>query len=382
MKKKVLIISYYDWWNIRQKYFAEWFLEHGYQVKYITSNFNHITKKRKKKDEIPPIGEVIEVPIYKHNLSLKRIRSNLYFSNKIKAYLKHNDYDIIICLIPCNSLGNALMYYRKKNPNVKIIIDILDLWPETLPFHKLKYLFSPCLYLWKNMRDLAIKSADVIITECSLFKQEINGELNNKKSYVLYLQKNNGYDFRYKETNKYLSFAYLGSINNIIDIDNIVKLLSLINKKIKVKLEIIGCGSSEREFIEKSKREGIEVNYHGAIFDEIKKHEILQKCHFGLNMMKESVIVGLTTKSMDYLRENLPLINSIPHDTKNLINKYESGININASNIEHSSFQLINISDDSYNQLALNAKKMFDENFSNSIYLKKLDFILKEIVKN
>lgn len=381
MKKKVLIVSYYDWWNIRQKYYAEWFLKEGYQIEYITSDFNHITKEKKSLSKIPEFGQMIEVPTYKNNLSLKRIYSNLYFSKEIINYLKTNKYDIIVCLLPCNSLGFALKFYKLKNSNAKIVIDILDLWPETLPFSKLKYLLVPVLFVWKYMRHMAINSADIIVTECSLFKEKISSELMNKDNYVLYLQKNRGYKLKYKEINDNLRFVYLGSINNIIDIDNIIKLLSIINIDKKVILEVIGCGSSQDVFIAKAKKEGIEVNFHGVVFDDIEKHKILKKCHFGLNMMKNEVTVGLTTKSMDYLKENLPLINTIPCDTEQLIKKYNCGINIDNNNIEYFAKQIISINTSDYNCLASNAKKAFDENFSKEVYLKKLDIILKKLIK-
>ena len=62
------------------------------------------------------------------------------------------------------------------------------------------------------------------------------------------------------------------------------------------------------------KSAGAEVFYHGKVFDSKEKNRIFETCHYGLNIMKDSVFVGLTMKSMDYF-EGLPIINNIQGDT-------------------------------------------------------------------
>jgi len=52
------------------------------------------------------------------------------------------------------------------------------------------------------------------------------------------------------------------------------------------------------------------------------------QCHFGINIMKESVCVGLTMKSMDYFEYGIPLLNNIKGDTWKIIEKYGVGYNL------------------------------------------------------
>ena len=47
--------------------------------------------------------------------------------------------------------------------------------------------------------------------------------------------------------------------------------------------------------------------------------------------MKESVVVGFTMKSLDYLRNGLLLLNNIHNDTWQLVEKYDIGINVGSS---------------------------------------------------
>ena len=59
-----------------------------------------------------------------------------------------------------------------------------------------------------------------------------------------------------------------------------------------------------------------------------KKKQIFDKCHFGLNIMKDTVCVGLTAKSIDYFQAGLPILNSIQIDTKDIVNKNLFGFNV------------------------------------------------------
>ena len=75
-------------------------------------------------------------------------------------------------------------------------------------------------------------------------------------------------------------------------------------------VHVIGDGENRETFLEKLKSRGLEAEYYGAVYDEEAKRRILEKCGFGINMMTETVQVGLTMKSIDYFCCGLPLINT------------------------------------------------------------------------
>ena len=81
-------------------------------------------------------------------------------------------------------------------------------------------------------------------------------------------------------------------------------------------------------FIKSVQSVGVPAIWHGVIFDEKKRREILSGCHCGLNMMKFSVLVGLTTKSIDYTSSGVPLMNAIKGDSFDLVDKYDIGFNL------------------------------------------------------
>lgn len=96
----------------------------------------------------------------------------------------------------------------------------------------------------------------------------------------------------------------------------------------KVQFHIIGDGEGRDNFLRAVKNTGCEVLYYGVVYDETEKIKILAPCDYGVNMMKDSVSVGLTIKSIDYFSYGLPIINNIKGDTWELVRKYGIGVNI------------------------------------------------------
>lgn len=383
MKNKACIISYNNWWDKRLHLYNEWLRERSFCVDYITADFNHFTKEYYNKNQFPNTTKFVHVPWYKKNLSLRRIYSHIFFSLKVLAICLKEKPMVIVGVLPCNSLGIVLWVYKKIFKKTKLVIDVTDMWPESLPYVTIKRWLYPVMLLWKSLRSIGIDAADQIVCECDLFSETIgiNGKKNITTIYLSsdeYLPKN--------EVNidisEQLNIAYLGSINHIIDIDGIVKLLTILKLHKKIDLHIVGGGASCQELIERTKKIGISVHWHGMIFNRIKTMKILSRCHFGLNMMKKSVFVGLTTKSIDYTSVGLPMFNNIPKDSKLLIEHYGAGFNlISDMDIRAIGMKIECLSNKEYFNMREGARKMFRENFSNGAIknrvneaLCKLDF--------
>ena len=109
--------------------------------------------------------------------------------------------------------------------------------------------------------------------------------------------------------------------------------------------------------------------YHGLIYEPEKKQVIFDKCHFGLNIMKSSVCVGLTLKSLDYFQAGLPIINNIHGDTEDMIDTYKIGFNgYHALLKEIASHQK-----EDYLAMRDNVKKLYYEKFTKEAFLKRLE---------
>ena len=281
---------------------------------------------------------VISVRAYEKNLSIARLRSHYDFSKKIKNCLEDIKPYLIHALIPPNTLVKALSEYKQKYMKTTLIFDLIDLWPETMPIEQFKGL--PPFILWKNYRDKYLDMADIIFTECDLYQEVLQTEDNSKFSTLHWARKEKVLEGNYKLEEDKLSFCYLGSINNIIDIDLIIKFLRACKMHKPVSIHIIGNGEGKESFIDQLKRNNIVVYDHGEVYSQKEKQNIFDQCNYGLNIMKKSVVVGLTMKSLDYMCGQLPLINTIQGDTKELCSKYNLGFTIDESNYDDISLKV------------------------------------------
>lgn len=340
-KRKAVLISCFDWYEKRLQPIKE-LLDKEYDVTILISDFDHISKCKMEVKNTE--CTYISVPVYKKNISVQRMYSHTVFGKQVNKYLEKLKPDLVYLLLPPNNTAKYCLNYKRRNKDTKYVIDLIDLWPESMPLGKLKntFLFKK----WAQLRNDTIAEADFIFTECDLYQQKLKNiirENDRVQSLYLFKEQNESQQnivkeklhkkkcelqLAKKETQKKISLGYVGSINHIIDIKSICQLIRALNEKgYLVQFNIIGDGESRQQFIEQLEIVGAKINYYGKVFDEIKKIEILSSCDYGINMMKDEVTVGLSIKSIDYFSMGLPLINSIKGDTWNLVKEKKIGIN-------------------------------------------------------
>jgi glycosyltransferase involved in cell wall biosynthesis len=279
--------------------------------------------------------------------------------------------------LPPNSLLKEVVKFKKRNKASKIIADILDMWPESLTISdRAKKLLKIPLGVWKNYRNKNLRFADAVFTECEYYHELLADEGVNADGFTALRlfgeAKRDDTEYIPSET---LRFLYLGSINNIIDIDKTVEFLAQMKNRRSVSLDIIGDGERRGELIQKAEGAGVKVVYHGKVFDDAFKQKVMNNCDFGLNIYKENIAVGLTIKSVDYMRGGLPIINTVKGDTYSLVENEKIGYNYMGI---QSLFKTI-IDMDSIQLLAMrhNVQQCYDKYFT----LDKFNCSLKEGIK-
>lgn len=362
---KAVIVNCFDTYEDRVDLVHEFFKEQGYDVTVIQSDFRHFEKVHR--EELKEDFIFVKSKPYYKNLSFGRISSHYKYASDAFKIIEEIKPNLLYTFIPPNSLAKFAASYKKKNNDVKLILDLIDLWPETMPIGKAKK-YQPFTY-WGAMRDKSLKYADLVITECNLYQDVIGNALKGIKTETVYLA-NREIDV---VSNPQLSedeihLAYLGSINNIIDILKIKEIIESIIITKPVTLHIVGDGERKQELIDAAKAGGATVEYHGEIYDAQVKQDIFDKCHFGLNIMKDSVCVGLTMKSIDYFQHGLPIINNIPADTAEIVEKYGVGINIE-DGLTNLTVQLFKVgNNDAIITMRVKSLYIFREKFSVSSY--------------
>lgn len=368
--KKAIIISCFGWRKGRLEYVDQYLRDKGYVVQQFSSDFSH-----QKKEYIKPEEGVkyIHVRPYKTNLSLARLYSHYYFSKQVYKLLCAEKPDLVYGVIPPNSVTSACAKYKRKHPKSKLMYDIIDMWPESYTARQiLKLPFK----MWASLRDSNLQYADHVFTECSLY-QSFLPQLKSVSALRL-CRENAVFTDTPAWNGKEVNIAYLGSINNIIDIPGIENLISAITKHLQVNVHIVGGGESEDAFVKALERAGAKVHNHGKLFDRPKMQSIIGGCHFALNMMKESVCVGLTIKSMDYFQLGVPLLNTIKGDTSELLSKYRCGYNVDDIILTTERLRLLDQYE--YQQMRNNVQKAFVENLTLDAFKRSLEEGLNNVL--
>jgi len=373
--KTAYLITCSDHYKFRLNVIDESLQSLGYKTTYLTSNFDHDTKSV----FVSPVAGAVQIPvrIYKKNLSLDRILSHREFAKKAFAHLESlpQQPDLLLVHIPPNFLAHYAAKYRKRHPQVKVVFDIFDLWPETFPGGLIKKLLFPAFSVWAGLRDKNLNKSDFVLSECEMFRQKLNLPAQTSATVwqcapALAVEK-----CPPKLEENALSLCYLGSINNIIGIDDICGLIRQLSAHKKVILHIIGKGETQQVFADVARDAGAEVCFHGPIYDAAKKQEIMHRCHFGLNIMKTSVCVGLTMKSVDYFQFGLPIINNIPGDTKQLVTERGIGVQLEDGCVQ----TLLSLSNEDCLAMRARVEQMFSECFEKSVILAQYRDVFKEL---
>ncbi|MGX7108536.1 glycosyltransferase [Facklamia miroungae] len=368
---KAVIVNCFDTYEDRVDLVHECFLRKGYEVTVIQSDFMHI--KKTSRQQLKNDYIFVKSKPYFKNLSLTRLYSHYKYGKDSFKVIEKIQPDLLYTFVPPNSLALFASKYKKRNRKMKLILDIIDLWPETLPIEKFKTL--PPFTFWGKMRDNCFKYADHVITECELYQTVLSDALKNTKTQTIYLAKKEIKLVRKAQlSEKKINLAYLGSINNLIDITKIKEIIEAIKNVKPVTLHIIGDGESKQELIKEAKLSGANVIYYGKIYDPQLKQDIFDKCHFGLNIMKSSVCVGLTMKSIDYFQHGLPILNNIPSDTSKIVENYDVGLNVMDLNLKEFEKKIIFNKDNLVKRR--NALNLYEELFSSKAFFKKLDKII------
>ena len=349
----------------------------GYDCIYITADFDHNTKKHYRVTEPPHCVQIPTRP-YRKNISWQRLYSHMCLARDTFAWIEDFQPDLVYMEVPPNSFFKEAARYKKRHPEVKIVFDVFDLWPESFPNSRAKALLWLPFRLWANVRNKALPKADLVLTECDLFQQKLAPYLKNTKHTTLYLSRPAATTENAKllPDRPEIHLCYVGYINNIIDIPAIAALIGQLQQLRPVVLHIIGDGESRESFVCAVEAAGAKVEFHGKIFDDAQKQAIFDQCSFGLNIMKDSVCVGLTLKSLDYFGGALPILNSIEADTRLLVERRGVGINICREDLAQTARKIAAITPTQQQQMGENTLQMFNELFAEDVFRQTLLSVL------
>ena len=359
--KRVVVISGTNHYEERAKSVIEEY-QKEHEVIYLTSDFNHWKKEYFSVDL--PFAQQLHVPGYQKNISVSRIWSHIVFSIKTFFRLCKLKPDIVYAEIPHNTLAVATKWYKRLH-KCELIFDIFDMWPEALPMKSNNPVFKLACSVWGGFRNHNLKFADKVYTECNYFQELINQEGCYVPMETKYLtRKKIDLDIQTIWDADRLHICYVGNINNIIDIPFITEFLERLNTEKLVCFHLIGTGESRSRLIESLEERGVQVVSYGVVYDVHRLQEIFNQCYFGINFLLPDLAIGLTMKSITYLRGGVPLLNNVDGDTWNMVDTYKAGINIDRNNIENSIEMILAMDQKKADAMKQKAHEVFETHFA------------------
>lgn len=327
----------------RFKYLAEMLSAH-YKVTFVTSDFNHYAKEHRDINDAKYYDSRFETKFlhetgYKKNITVKRIYSHIVFSQNLKRYLnKTRDIDLIILGLPPHDSSKFISKYAKKN-DIKIIIDVNDLWPEALKnvIHN-KFLYKLLTFPLQKKAIISYRMADAIV---GVSHEYVNlaQKFNNKSApgYPIYIGTFlSEFDKGKIECSSLINkspeelwLVYIGTLGTSYDIKTAISAYKKLQMDgySNVKFKILGRGPDERELKDFARNINADVDFLG--YKDYKfMASFLAKSDIALNALKKRASQSIINKVGDYFSAGLPVLNGASSNEMNhLVEEYNCGLN-------------------------------------------------------
>lgn len=365
--------------------------EHA-DVEIITSNYSHLYKQRHTpKGEVKRKATLIAVPQYRKNISIKRFYSHVVFSFKVRKMLKNLELapDVVYFTMPC-SLTAYLSAKHCRKHQVKIVIDIIDLWPESfIVLFSGKWLMRLLLSPWQWLSNRAYKIADKLYAASAKYAKHAAKKAEEKKPECIYL----GTDMRRYEKltaqskvniqkpHNELWICHGGSIGHSYDFDTLLEAYKIVYHTIQAptRLIFVGHGVMERKILNFAEKNKLPIEVTGKL-DYPDYLYSLSQCDIAFNSFRANTEVAFSYKFNDYLMAGLAIANNLTGETADIVEKYSIGFNFIEQGPGQLADKLITLLKDKEQLqiLKTNSKKCAIEVFEKSVvYKKMIDYLLE-----
>lgn len=308
-------------------------------IEIVTSDFEH----HKKKYRDPQIQNYHPFQItflhenkYKKNISIRRIMSHYSFALRLKKYLQNRKKpDVIYCAVPPITSANVAASYAKKN-NIKFIIDVQDLWPESFTIALGDNCFSRAVLspLMKRVNRV-YAAADIAFSVSQTYADRIRKANSIAKIQSVYLGTDlSEYDIDLKESENVKPkeefwIAYVGNLGNSYDFDVLFRALEQASKSVdgRIVMHILGDGNNRNIVEGLAKQHHPDTIFYGYLpYD--KMFNILKQCDVAVNPIKPGTSSSVVNKVGDYAAAGIAVVNTQDNEEyRKLVDENYLGIN-------------------------------------------------------
>lgn len=352
----------------------------------LTTDFNHSKKRYYEAREAENDKQtLLHVPSYKTNLSIARIWSHLVFAWRVRSYLNAMKEKpiAVYCTMPTTSSAYVCARYCKKH-GIKFIIDVIDLWPDSLlPLVKGQKVIKALLWPWSYLTRFAYKSADVIMGESVKYANEAKKFNKKAEVYPVYLGVDMHIINKVKEGKPVLLekpedevwIAYSGALGVSYDFRTLLEAVKNIHGRYKYKLWFVGDGVKRGEIESLINEYGLNAEITGFLpYEQLLGY--LSYCDIAINIFRNNTKVVYSYKFNDYVAMDCFVLNSLEGETAQMVDEYRIGRNFNFSDQPLSAVLEDTLKSwDDYCKWNVNCKRLVEEKLDKE----KIYSVVKEI---
>ena len=315
-----------------------------------------------------------------------------YFSFSIsasfKALLMKEKFDAVLVnqLSPV-MMGIPAIIYKKKHKK-KILFYCLDLWPDSLAAGGIKK-DSRIYKMFFKISKLIYSSADSILVTSSMFKDYFENILKIDSTIISHLPQYAEDIFNknmpiYSKDEKF-RFVFAGNIGDMQSVETIIKAANELRKHRNIEFHIIGDGSKLNACERLVQKLNIKnITFYGRLpIDKMPHFYSMADAMLITLKDNKSISQTLPGKIQSYMAAGKPIIGSINGETQRVIELSKSGLCCRAEDyIEFSNLILKFCISDNKEEMSLNSKKFYCDNYSKKNFIKKLKYEINKKAPN
>lgn len=346
----------------RYVYLATLLHEHGYEVDFITSGFQHWEKRQRDVEHFDAGTDAytirfIEEPFYPKNMCPQRIWAHHVVAKRVAKYFdEHHDFDLIYCQIPPNDVAREIgkAAHRFKIP---FVVDVNDLWPEA--FHVAfdvpvlsDILFAP----FYRQAKAVYQMADAVVGTSDEYRERgLRDARTGIPSETVYVgnqlcEFDAGVVANALQIDKPIDeiwVSYAGTLSACYDLETLVRAMAMVQKTHpETKLQILGDGSERDNLKAAAHSSGAEVVFHGYLpYSQMAAW--LSKSDITINSLVEKAAQSIVTKIGDYLAAGKPMVNtSCSKEFRAKVEADGFGVNVKPGDAEGMAGVLVDLIED------------------------------------
>ncbi|MEO0794221.1 MAG: glycosyltransferase family 4 protein [Verrucomicrobiota bacterium] len=320
----------------------------GHEVTWWTSRWSHRRKQWRnlKSDSVDYEIVLVDVPEYKKNVSLARIRNHRQFARNLldlghRRILDDQEPDLVLFSWPPVEASESVLSWREAC-GCDVVIDLMDVWPDNFLFlapnnpvarSVVKLLLKP----WDDQANRICQTVDRASAQSHTFADFVRKRGGPESVHVCYLGGQDRFlakDSLEKNSGE-LRLVYIGALGKVYDLETLIHGIAQLKMAGQtVYLDICGQGEKEADLL--SQIEQLEVG------ELVRCHGYLQGADFYKQLSKGDVgvipmfpdsQVAVPYKAGDYFSAGLPIINSLPGEMQELLEQNNCGISYSAGDV-------------------------------------------------